>query len=367
MTRSRFQIVFTLARKEFLHILRSPLAPVSALLFVLGLGIPFFFPGTNLSIASSAFTQYAMRMPLALALICPTITMGLWVDERKEGTDRILLSLPIDERELSLGKFFGAWGFFLLVLALTIPVTFFAPSEASRFILPGPGAILCAYLNAALAGAFGVSLGLFFSTRFAQAGVAYLLTATGLAFLSLTHLISAILPIPERLAAFLAGLSIYRRLAASPRGILDTRDLLFFLLPTALFTALSAASIRQASRGRGARSGLATGTPRGGRLGVRNGILTLIAIVVAVVGLVSPLRFDLTSERLYSLSPYTKEIVKSLPSEVAVTWYRSSEFPRLSVDSAYIESLLTEYRASSNGYFSFQVVDPSLPENEALV
>lgn len=93
-------------------------------------------------------------------------------------------------------------------------------------------------------------------------------------------------------------------------------------------------------------------------IAIRHWLILGCLILLAVVSTRYFFRLDLTVDRAYTLSPYTRECLKNLDSEVTVSWYRSASLSRLTPTIRYIEDFLEEYRQASSGAFSFSVIDP---------
>jgi len=225
----------TLCLKEIRHIIFSPIAVCSVLFFLLGNGIPFFLSGASLTAAESGFRQYISRIPYISAIVISVLTMGLWSDERKKGTEYILLSLPIPDYILVLGKFAAVSALYIFMLLLTLPVLIFAPisSSAGMYISPGCGAVISAYLMIFLYGAASISIGLFFSSLFANSILSFILTVSSLLVLDTIQFLPQTLILSQTATMLTTRLSFAWHLDSALRGILDTRDIFFYVLPCA--------------------------------------------------------------------------------------------------------------------------------------
>ena len=219
--------------KEVRHIIFSPIGVCSILFFLLGNGIPFFLSGASLTATESGFRQYISRIPYISAIVISLLTMGLWSDERKKGTEQILLSLPIPDYILLLGKFTSVFASYILMLLLTLPVILLAPvsTSAEIFISPGTGAVVSAYFTLILYGAASISIGLFFSVIFSNSILSFVLTASSLLVLDTIQFLPQTLSLSETAIMITTNLSFAWHLESALKGIIDTRDILFYVIP----------------------------------------------------------------------------------------------------------------------------------------
>jgi len=114
-------ILWLVALKEMRHGLNSQFAYLLFLVFVVSPAIPLFWSAThhNVILSGQADLQAFFGMlPLMLIVFVPALVMRVWAEERRSGTLEILMSLPLDEGHLVLGKFLGVMGFLTLMLAL---------------------------------------------------------------------------------------------------------------------------------------------------------------------------------------------------------------------------------------------------------
>ena len=327
MSESRRQIAI-LWVKDMRRFVFSPLAFTSVLFFALGSGIPFFFSGLSVTADVTAFRQFIALVPWISAIIISALTMGLWADEVKEGTGDLIRSFPVRESSIIAAKFFSALAIYFFCLALTTPLVVFSflAGPAIHFVHSGVGSVLSAYSMLLLWGAASCSIGLFCSVFFRNAAASFFSSTAALLTFSW----------------FSA-----RPLDAAARGILDTRDALFFLIPCACALYAGTAFL---SRLKG----------RAGKRTLSGRILFFISCLV-LLPLASARfhsRLDMTDSKLHSLSPFTREVLSNLQAEVRVTWYRSADLAKLTPNARSIDDFLDEYRAASNGMLSYTAINP---------
>lgn len=174
-----------------------------------------------------------LDMRLCALLVLPLVTMRLFAEERKLGTIELLWTYPIRDSEIIIGKFLACWLFFLLMLLLTVinPVVFY------RFYHFDIGPLLAAYLGIALLGTGFIACGLFISSLTENQVVSAMGTYGILVFFwFLTWNEEAT---SERLLHVLLRLSLFDHFYYFTRGVIDTRDVVFFLLFVGFFLFLT--------------------------------------------------------------------------------------------------------------------------------
>jgi len=218
--------VMLIARRELASYFNSPVAYVVSLGFLLITGIWFFYFENFLGQGVASFEPYFSSFPFALLFTVPALTMGLWTEERKQGTGEILFSLPFREQHLILGKFLGNMLLLLIVFALStvLPLSLFSLGEFSI------GRLLVRYIGLLVLASFSVALGQLISLLSKNQITAFLSTLLLLLLLSQLNLSAFDGP----LAKLVGQLSLQYHYQSFIRGILDTRDLFFFVLVTAL-------------------------------------------------------------------------------------------------------------------------------------
>ncbi len=213
-------------RRELRSYFLSPIAYVFGLLF---LGILLFLSSSSLTQGAQASMQgFFLLLPIVLLLFLPGLTMRLWAEERKLGTLELLMTFPVRIGDLVLGKFAATLTFlaFLLLLTLGLPLTLDAFGGLDW--LPVLGSYLAALL---FTGSF-VAVGMFWSSTTRDQIVAMLLSVVSLAVLYLLGyppLVEAMVDwLPAVLVDLLVGISPYKYFESLGRGVLDTRDFVYF-------------------------------------------------------------------------------------------------------------------------------------------
>jgi ABC-2 type transport system permease protein len=225
----------TIAKRELRSAFNSPVAYAVILGFLVFTSVWFFFVTRFFAGNQADMRGYFGIMPLVLAFLIPALTMRSWAEERRLGTYELLLTLPYTEGQLVLGKFLAAYAIAALALVLTIPV----PLVVSLFGSFDPGVLACQYLGVLLLAGAAVALGEWVSSLAKNQVSAFIAGAMVLISLVLVDRLSSYVGAGGLLASFLNWLSLAFHYEAFSRGVVDTRDLAYFISAGVLFLFLS--------------------------------------------------------------------------------------------------------------------------------
>lgn len=219
-------------RRELRSFFVTPMAWVFLVIFLVLAGILTFYTGDFYERGQADLQPFFVMHPWLYLILVPAVTMRMWAEEAKGGTLELLLTLPVTLWQAMLGKFFAAWLFIGMALALTFPIWLTVNYLGS----PDNGAIFAGYLGSWLMAGSFVAIGACLSALTRSQVVAFVLTAVVCVLLILAgqpqvmDFFSGALP--RRLVNALAYLSMLRHFEAIARGVLDLRDLAYFLLST---------------------------------------------------------------------------------------------------------------------------------------
>ncbi|HUW21944.1 MAG TPA: Gldg family protein [Candidatus Bathyarchaeia archaeon] len=305
--------ILTLARKEFFDYLNS----VAAYVII----IPFLVLSSFLYIRTAFISGIAnLRpffelLPWFLILVAPAIAMRTISKEKQEKTFELLISHPISEIELVIGKFLGSLMFFggVLLTTLLLPGTLFL------FSSPDPGMIFSQYLGAFLVGALFLSIGIAASSLVESAAASFLLGASFSFLMILSGLEIVTISLPSPLSQIANEIAVLPHMGNIARGFLDLRDLLYFLTGTFLFLSIAVAKLseRRTEEKKSEKRKLYFGMS----------LIVAIGILLNLLMLVYPLRIDLTQGKQYSLSPGTKKLVSQLSDILKIKIFASRDLP----------------------------------------
>jgi ABC-2 type transport system permease protein len=329
------QTMFTIAKREFASFINSPLSFVITVPFLLISMFVYF--RTSLVSGEATLRPYFDILPWFLLFLAPALSMKLLTDERKTGTIDLLFAHPITETEIVIGKFLGAFFFFLAILATTLllPVTLLFVAN------PDPGIIITQYIGGIFVGATFLSIGLLCSTYVANAIGSFLLAVSIGFALILIGLDFVTLTVPWPFSRILEEAAILPHMTNIARGLLDIRDVLYFVTVSGLFLAATVMKLSERKIHESRREKR--------KLTLALVLILGIGIALNVVMSIYPFRLDLTQQHLFSLSEGTKQTLKKLPDIVTVTVFSSRDLPgQMQLTSKEVTDLLRDYQRYGN-------------------
>jgi gliding motility-associated transport system permease protein len=219
----------TIFRRELASYFATPLAYVFIVIFLVLAGILTFFAGDFFERGQADLQSFFTFHPWLYLVLIPALSMRLWAEERKSGTIELFLTLPIRLGEAVIGKFLAAWCFAGIALALTFPF-WLTVNFLGR---PDNGVILAGYLGSWLMAGAVLAIGSAVSATTKNQVIAFIVTAAVVFVLTLAGT-STVLGLfqgwaPDRVIAAVAGAGIFGHFTAITRGVLNLRDLVYFL------------------------------------------------------------------------------------------------------------------------------------------
>jgi ABC-2 type transport system permease protein len=222
-----------IAKREFRSYFDSPLAYVVICLSFLVLGAFFFLVGGGFWQVDRATVSRMFELaPLGLAfLVVPVITMRLIAEEKRSGTLEMLITLPVKDSDVILGKYLGAFGM-LMVLVLATAVYPFVMFKWPWNLGPlDTGPVFAGYVGLTLFCATAAAIGLLLSSLTESQSIAFFLTVFVLIVLWFTGSLARW--VGGTFGNVLNFIAFDTRLSGFARGLVDTRDVVFFLSVTA--------------------------------------------------------------------------------------------------------------------------------------
>ncbi len=216
-------------KRELASYFATPLAYVFILIFLVLSGVFTFYLGGFYESGQADLAPFFNFHPWLYLFLVPAIAMRLWAEERKSGSIELLMTLPVTRFEAVAGKFLAAWSFAGLALLLTFPMVI----TVNYLGEPDNGAIITGYLGSwLLAGAY-LAVGSCMSALAKNQVIAFIL-AVAACFLFIVSGFPMLLDAfsgwaPQWLIDAVASLSFLIRFEAISKGVIDLRDLLYFL------------------------------------------------------------------------------------------------------------------------------------------
>jgi len=330
-----------IARKEFAGFFSSPVAFIFLGAFLAVTLFVFFWVETFFARSIADVRPLPEWMPLLLIFLTAAITMRMWSEERRAGTLEFLLTAPVKSRQLVLGKFLACLGLVATALLLTLPL----PLTVS---LLGPldwGPVFGGYLAAFFLAAAYVAIGLFVSARSANQIVSLILTAALCGFFYLLGSDALTGLFGNRASELLKLLGSGSRFESITRGVIDLRDLYYYLSLVGVFLSLNVFSLEwlrwsgNAANANHRCWGLLTGL--------------LVANFLAANIWLAPVgwaRADVTAGNIYSISDATRGYLAQLREPLLIRGYFSAKtHPLLAPLAPRLRDLLKEYAVAGEG------------------
>lgn len=222
--------VASIFRRELRSYFATPVAYVFIVIFLMMSGALMFYIGGFFERGQADLQPFFTFHPWLYLFLVPAISMRLWAEERRSGTIELLLTLPVTVWQAVLGKFLAAWAFLALALLLTFPAWITVNYLGS----PDNGVIVASYLGSLLMGGAFLAIGSCISACTRNQVVAFILalvTCFVLLMAGFPLVLDVVRPLaPQLLVDTIAGLSFLTHFAAISKGVIDLRDVLYFVL-----------------------------------------------------------------------------------------------------------------------------------------
>ncbi len=344
--------ILTIAKKELRSHFNNPTAYVVVLAFLL-LWEFLFFRNVFLigEVSLDGLFEY---LPWIFMIVVPALTMGALAEEKSEGTLEFLLTHPLNQAELIIGKFLGIVAFVAISLLFIFPLVW----SFSRFGDLDWGKVFGQYISGVFLAAVLVSLGIFVSSLFSSQISSFLVSAIAGFFLVIVGTDFFSNHFPLEIASFLEQLSVSNHFDSVSRGVIDTRDIWYFVSLAAVFLGLTYLNLIKSKYG----------NRKSAYRNYQTGLIIMLGIFVLsnIVGTRIPGRIDLTEEKIYTLSPATKDIVSGLPDLVNISLYASDKLPaQLQPVLRETKDMLEDYRKASQNKIKVSYKNPSTDSEAA--
>ena len=343
--------ILGIARKELLLFFSSPTGYLFLLAFLASALFVFFwveaFFARNIADVRPLFEW----LPILLIFLSAALTMRMWSEEKRAGTLEFVMTVPATPGQFVVGKFIACQALLILALAITLPLVITISTISNL----DWGPVIAGYIAAVLLGAAYIAIGLYFSARTDNQIVALILAVFVCgAFYTIGSLFFTSL-FGHELADILRSLGTGSRFESITRGLLDVRDLAYYLSLASIFLVLNAHSLKRNSWAASKNSphkrlsGLITGLI----------VLNLVAVNVWLSG-ISGLRWDLTEGNQYLLSEGTQSYLQRLREPLLIRGYFSAKtHPLLAPLVPQLTDLLKEYEIASDGQARLELIDPA--------
>ncbi|MGQ9603565.1 MAG: ABC transporter permease [bacterium] len=225
-------------KREFAGYFNSPIAYIYVTVFI-GLSCWLFFKDFFV-VGEASLRSFFGLVPWLFLFFIPAITMRLWAEEKKVGTVELLMTLPVSNSQAVLGKFLASFVFLLISLAMSLVI----PIVVSILGNPDPGEIVGGYLGLLLLGAAFLSIGIFFSSLTENQIVAFIISVVAIFILLVVGDDFIVLTIPTWIARVFKVLGLGVHFDSISRGVVDSRDIIYYLTVVGFFLYLNVKSIQ---------------------------------------------------------------------------------------------------------------------------
>ena len=221
--------VWTITKRELGAYFTSPLAYVFIVIFLLLCGFFTFFVGGFFEWQEASLVRpFFDWHPWFYLFLVPAVGMRLWAEERRVGTIELLLTMPITAWQAIVGKFLASWLFLALALVLTFPVVI----TVNYLGQPDNGVILTAYVGSWLMAGAYLAISCITSALTRSQVVSIIISLVVCLFLILAGfppVINVLEQVAPRLTDLVTSFSVMTHFEGFQKGVLDSRDILFFL------------------------------------------------------------------------------------------------------------------------------------------
>ncbi len=358
-----FQVIGTIFKRNFASYFASPTGYVFICAFVLISGFAAFWPHEFFNANLANLEQLNKVMPLILLGFIPAITMSLWADERRQGTDELLLTLPASDMEVVAGKYLAAVAIFSVSLAF---------SMTNLIVLsllgdPDWGLALSTYFGYWMLGITMLSIGMVASFLTDNLTVGFVLGVAFNAPLIFAYSADMIVPDPET-TQLIRNWSFQAVFRDFTRGVISSSSMVYLLALTAAMSYLCMVLIGRRHWQGGEQTGART----------THYIVRVVSLIVLALGLTllfrthDVVRLDASSEKLSSISDQTRELLGKLDDEtkVKIEAYIS---PEAAVPESYIPTridlltMLDELQKRSGGKIDVTIHETESHKAEATI
>ena len=216
-------------KRELKSYFTTPLAYVFLIIFLFFSAYLTFKQGFY-EMGQADMRTFFMNLPLLFVFMVPSAAMRLWAEERKVGSIELLFTLPITITQAVLGKFFAAWLFLVIALALTFPMVITVCYLGN----PDIGLIVTGYIGSILMAGGFLAIGCFFSAISKNQVISFVLSVVACAVLvfagmpTTLNYVSTFLP--AGLVSAIESMSFQTHFESIQRGVLKFGDLSYFVL-----------------------------------------------------------------------------------------------------------------------------------------
>ena len=226
-------------KRELKGYFNSPIAYIFLVVFLLTASW-LFFRGYFLY-GQADLRPFFSLLPWMFLFFVPAVSMRLWAEERKQGTAELLLTLPVKDEEIILGKYLAGLTLVTLAVFLEFPLVILT----ARLGDLDPGPVIGGFLGSIFLGGAYLAIGLFLSSITSNQIVAFILGVVVSFALFIVGESLVLATAPLAIAPLLRDLGLGAHFDSIGRGVIDTRDVIYYLSVIAFFLYLNRLTLRE--------------------------------------------------------------------------------------------------------------------------
>ena len=305
--------LLTILKKDLRSYFDQPTGYILNIIFIVAI-VFMFFRTIDTTNEASLRPMFSL-LPWILAIYIPAVSMRLFSEEQRDGTLEILFTQPVRGTTVILAKFMAGLIFITIGIlgTILIPISLIFAGDLDI------GALIAQYIGAILLSSSLVSIGIFASSLTKNQIVAFIISLSVSMILLVLGLDFINITLPSSLSILLQDLSPLTHFSSITRGLIDLRDVLYFISIDIAFLSITYLNTKGKS--------LNSDSPQYRNLRIGVGSLVVLSLVFAWFGSSIQGRIDLTEDKIYSLAPSTKQIFNDLDDYLTITLYESKDHP----------------------------------------
>lgn len=234
---------YRIFRKEFAGYINSPSAYIFLVIFLVMGPALFFYLGEFFREGVASMGTFFAFIPWLFLFFVPAIAMRIWAEEKRSGTDELLMTMPVQDWEVVFGKYLAALALIVVALALTFPVPLLVKYFAGTNTPLDWAPIWTGYLGSLLLGASILAIGTWTSSLTVNQIIAFIV-ACAIAFVLIVIGYPRVVAVfPTGVANFLENISLSGHFLGLYRGVITLPDVVYYLSVVALFLFLNVRSV----------------------------------------------------------------------------------------------------------------------------
>lgn len=237
--------IYRIFKKELSGYFNSPLAYIFLIVFLV-LGPALFFnlsSGGFFKARQASLGGFFAFLPWLFLFFVPAIAMRIWAEEKRSGTEELLMTMPVRDWEVVIGKYLSALTLIIVALAFTLPLVYVVRHFADPKTPVDWGPVWCGYVGAFLLGAAMLAIGTWASSLTVNQIVAFILTCAIIFLLIICGLPAVSDVLPSGAAEVVTKFSLMSHFMSLYRGVLDLADVAYYLSIVVFFLFLNVRSV----------------------------------------------------------------------------------------------------------------------------